>query len=82
MSKPAHVIRFGVIKARIWRRRTRSGPRFTVSVVRLYKNGEVWKESSRFDPRDIPLVRLALDRTHRWLLQQASREPDVGDPRA
>jgi hypothetical protein len=69
MAKPIHEIRRGLIKVRIWRRRTRSGVRHSVSVVRLYRNGDVWKESGRLGRDDIPLVRLVLDEAYAWILQ-------------
>ena len=71
MPKPIHQIRVGFIKVRIWRKRTRSGIRHSVSVVRLYRNGDVWKESSRFGRDDLPTVRLALDRAHSWILDRS-----------
>lgn len=69
MPKPVNEIRLGLIKVRIWRKRTGSGLRHTVSVVRLFRNGDVWKESTRFGRDDIPTVRLALDRAHTWIYQ-------------
>ena len=68
-KQPIHVIRRGLIKASIWRKRTRSGLRHTICIVRLYRNGDVWKESTRFGRDDIPLVRLVLDHAHSWILQ-------------
>ena len=70
MTKPVHEIRIGLIKARIWRKRTRSGLRHSVSVARLYRNGDSWKESSRFGRDDLPTVRLALDWAHTWIFEQ------------
>lgn len=67
MAKPIHEIRLGLIKARIWRKRTRSGMRHNVSVVRLYRNGDTWKESTRFGRDDVPLVRLVFDQAHTWI---------------
>jgi len=66
VKTPLHEIRIGLILARIWRKRARSGARHTVSVVRLYRNGDSWKESSRFGPDDLPVLRLVLDRAHAW----------------
>lgn len=61
MSRPPiHIIRFGTIKARIWRKKTRSGERHAVSVCRLFRNGDVWKESTRFGRDDLPLVEFVL----------------------
>lgn len=70
MSQPAHIIRFGYIKASIWRNQTKSGERHSVSIVRLYRNGDVWKESSRFGRDDLPLVSKAADLAHSWIYGQ------------
>jgi len=70
MTKPIREIRFGLIIARIWRRQTRCGLRHSVSVVRLYRDGDSWKESTRFGRDDLPVVCLALNEAHRWIYQQ------------
>jgi len=70
VKTPLHEIRIGLILARIWRKRARSGARHTVSVARLYRNGDSWKESSRFGPDDLPVLRLVLDRAHAWIYRQ------------
>lgn len=67
---PIHEVRRGLIIARVWRKRTRSGIHHSITVSRLFRNGDVWKESSRFHPTDIPLVRLVLDKAHTWIYQQ------------
>lgn len=77
MPKPIQQIRVGLIKVRIWRKRTRSGIRHSVSVVRLYRNGDVWKESSRFGRDDLPTVRLALDRAHDWIYRECGNEEPI-----
>lgn len=71
-SRPIHEVRKGLIKVSIWRKRTRDGIRHTVVVTRLYKNGDVWKESTRFGRDDIPVMRLALDEAHTWIYQHLS----------
>jgi hypothetical protein len=68
MAKPAWEIRRGLIKVRIWQRRSKNGLRYSLDVVRLYRNGDQWKESTRFGQDDIPLVRLVLDEAHTWML--------------
>jgi hypothetical protein len=72
-TRPIHEIRKGLIKVRIWRKRTRFGVRHSVSIVRLFKNGDVWKESTRFSRDDVPLVRLVLDEAHTWIFQQSQK---------
>jgi len=69
MAKPIHEIRRGLILARIWRKKTRQGIRLSTTVVRLYRNGDHWKQSSRFGRDDLPLVRYVLDLAHTWILQ-------------
>jgi hypothetical protein len=44
-----------------------------MSVGRLYRDGDVWIKSARFDRDDIPLLRLALAEAYQWLLEQQSR---------
>lgn len=73
-TRPIHEIRKGLIKVRIWRKRTRSGLRHSVSIVRLFKNGDVWKESTRFSRDDIPLVRLVLDDAFAWIYEQRQKD--------
>lgn len=68
MSKPALELRRGLIKVRVWQRRSGRGTRFTLSIVRLYRNGDQWKESTRLGRDDIPLVRLVLDEAYMWML--------------
>ena len=70
MSRPpVHEIRLGLIKASIWRNQTKSGERHNVTVVRLYKNGDTWKESSHFGRDDLLLVAKVADVAHSWIMQ-------------
>ena len=71
--QPLHQIRRGLIVARIWRKRTRAGARYCVTVVRLFRNDGAWKESTRFQRDDIPLLRLVLDEAHTWIYMSAPR---------
>ncbi len=68
MAKPVWELRRGLIKVRVWQRRSKSGVRYSLSVVRLFRNGDQWKESTRLGRDDIPLVRLVLDEAHTWML--------------
>jgi hypothetical protein len=66
--KPHHEIRRGLIVVRIWQSKTGSRERYSLAVVRLFRNGDQWKESSRLGPDDIPVARLVLDEAHNWVL--------------
>ena len=73
MSKqPAQTIRYGLIKATVWSNKTKVGDRYSVSVVRLYKNGDTWSESSRFGRDDLLLVAKAMDDAHSWIYSAMS----------
>jgi hypothetical protein len=68
-AKPVFELRRGLIKVRVWRKRTKAGPRHTVTTARLFKDGDMWKESTRFGRDDLPLVRLLLDQAFVWIYQ-------------
>lgn len=74
MAKPVFEILRGLIKVRIWQRKTKNGVRFSLTVVRLFRNGDQWKESTRLGRDDIPLVRLLLDKAHTWILNQGGEQ--------
>lgn len=69
MAKPALELRRGLIKVRIWQRKAKNGVRYSLTVVRLFRNGDQWKESTRLGRDDIPLVRLLLDQAYTWILK-------------
>ena len=73
-AKPVFELRRGLIKVRVWRKCTKSGLRHTVTIVRLFKDGDLWKESMRFGRDDIPLVRLLLDQAFVWIYQQSVQQ--------
>ena len=70
MSKPVHEIRFGLIKAAIWHNMTRSGERYNVTLTRLYRNGDLWKESTHFGRDDLLVAAKVLDLAHTWIFHQ------------
>lgn len=77
MSTAVHEVRIGLIKASVYRKKTRSGIRYQVSAVRLYRNGDCWKQSARFGRDDLPVLRLAIDKAHTWIVQQGNWHDQV-----
>jgi hypothetical protein len=71
-NRPVHEIRFGRIRAAIWLNETESGPRHNVTISRLYKDGEDWKDSTSFGRDDLPLVAKICDQAHTWIFEQAA----------
>ena len=70
MASSPHEIRRGLIKVRIWQRRSKQGVRYSLSIVQLFRNGDQWKESTRLGRDDLQLARLVLDEAYGWLLNQ------------
>lgn len=70
VRQPTHEIRRGLIKVQIWQKHIRDRLRHTITVTRLFRNGDQWKESTRFSREDIPRLRNALDAAHTWIFQQ------------
>ena len=70
LKKPVHEIRFGLVKGAVWENNTKNGARYVVTVCRLFKNGDVWTESSRFGRDDLPLLAKVADQAHTWILEK------------
>lgn len=85
-QRPIHEIRLGKVKAAIWKNETDAGPRYSVSIVRLFKTeNEVWDSSTSFGRDELPLVSKVADMVHTWIYQQSERVADSpaksGEPR-
>jgi hypothetical protein len=70
-NRPVQEIRLGRVKAAVWENETRNGTRFSVTVQRIYKDGEEWKTSDSFGRDDLPLLAKVLDRAHSYCYENA-----------
>lgn len=71
-NKPVHEVRLGRVKAAVWANASEHGVRHNVTVSRIYKDGEQWKDSTSFGRDDLPLVAKVCDMAHSWIFQQSS----------
>jgi hypothetical protein len=71
---PVHEVRLGRIKAAVWENTTENGVRHNVTICRLYKDGDQWKDSSSFGRDDLPLVIKVADKAHNWIFNQSGSE--------
>ncbi len=71
-QRPVHEIRMGRIRAAIWENETQNGTRHNVTLTRLYKDGEQWKDSASFGRDDLPLVSKVSELAHSWIYFQAT----------
>ncbi len=68
-KRPVHEVRMGRIKAAIWENSTQNGPRHNVSLTRIYREGDQWKDSTSFGRDDLPLVQKVADLAHSWIFE-------------
>ena len=75
-QKPMHEIRLGRIRAAIWANQTSEEVVwFNVTVSRLYKEGDVWKDTSSFRRDDLPVVTKVVDLAYAWIWGQKVPAP-------
>ena len=71
-KRPAHEVRLGRVKAAIWGNESEHGVRYSVSVCRVYKDGEGrWRTAESFGRDDLLPLAKVLDRAHTWICDQA-----------
>ncbi len=71
-ARPVHEVRLGRVRAAIWENETQNGTRHNVTVTRLYKDGDAWRDSASFGRDDLPLVAKVVDQCHSWIFAQAA----------
>jgi hypothetical protein len=70
-ARPVNEIRMGRIRAAIWENETQNGTRHNVTLSRIYKDGDVWKDSTSFGRDDLPLVMKVSDLAHSWIFDNS-----------
>lgn len=70
-TKPVHEVRFGGVKAAIWRNEGEHGIRYNTTFTRVYRDGEQWKNTESFGRDDLLLLAKAANDAHTWIHQQA-----------
>ena len=71
-KRPVHEVRMGRIRAAIWENSTDKGVRHNVTINRLYKDGDTWKDSTSFGREDLLLVAKVSDAAHSWIYQNGN----------
>jgi hypothetical protein len=69
----------GRVRAAIWENETQNGTRHNVTLSRLYKDGDDWKDSTSFGRDDLPLVAKVVDQVHTWIFQTAAEAAKPAD---
>lgn len=76
-KRPVHEIRLGRVRAAIWENDTQNGVRHNVTLSRLYRDDDQWKDSSSFGRDDLPLVAKVVDQVHTWIYQQSQSRSEA-----
>lgn len=76
--RPVQEIRMGRIRAAIWENETENGTRYNVTVSRLYKDGDKWKDSTSFGRDDLLLVAKVADACHSWIFSETGSASSNG----
>lgn len=74
-QRPVHEVRLGRVKAAVWGNETEHGLRYSVTVARVYKDGQgKWQTSDGFGRDDLLLLAKVLDRAHTWICEASQPE--------
>ena len=75
---PIHTVKFGKVQATIWRNETKHGPRFNVTVNRLYLEDEIWKRSDSFGRDELLTAARAFESAYDWIWTQRKTADESG----
>ena len=76
-KRPVKDVRIGRIRAAIWENATEKGVRHNVTISRLYKDGDHWKDTTSFGRDDLLLIGKVADEAHSWIYQQGNGSQDA-----
>ena len=83
-NKPIHTIRYGSVRATIWRNEGEKGFFHTVTVSRSWRDEKnEWHDSQSFHFKDLPHLAKAVSDAHSWIAWQEGEAARRGsDPQA
>lgn len=66
--RPVHEIKLGRVRASIWaNQHDRQDVWYSVSISRIYRDGDEWKTAISFGRDDLPLVSKAAEMAYTWI---------------
>ena len=79
-NRPVHTIRYGAVRAAIWRNVVENGnasrPMYKVTFTCSYKDGSEWKERTGYGQDDLLILAKAANDAHTFIHQQRSKEAE------
>jgi len=80
-NRPVHEVRLGAIRASIWLNGQGDRTRHNVTLSRIYKDGDQWRNTESFGGDDLLVVAKVADEAHSWICaQRATRDPSAAHP--
>ena len=73
-NQPVHEERLGRMKAVVWENTTENGSMFNVTISRLYKDGDEWRESQSFGRDDCLLVARLAEIVAVWIYRHQAQQ--------
>ena len=71
--KPVYKIRLGSINAAVWLNENGNDDvRYNVTIVRSYKDGNEWKDTTSFSRDDLPAVKTAIEMAYAWICDRTA----------
>jgi len=79
-QRPAQTIRYGRLKATVWRQESDKGPWYSVVLARTYRDqAGNWQSSGSFGRDDLLVLAKLADRAHSWIYRQMAQDAASAD---
>lgn len=73
-KEPVYRVTRGRIVVPIWENETNDGGVwFNTKPLRLYRDGDKWKQADTFRRDDLPILALAVETAYRWIWRETER---------
>src|SRR5437870_167705 len=74
-QRPAQTIRYGRLKATVWRQESDKGPWYSVALARTYRDqAGNWQSSGSFGRDDLLVLAKLADQAHSWIHRQMAQD--------
>lgn len=75
-NRPFYVVRRGLLKVVVWENPTATGTMFSTQLIRVYKDGEEWKESHSLNREDLLHAAKMLDQVDTMIHREEEKRRD------
>lgn len=66
-DKPIKVFSYGGVKSSVWEKKKDGITFYSAKIVKVYKDGEEWKETNSYNANDIPKLSHVADKTFEFI---------------